>query len=492
MNNRTFLTCVVIFEVGSTICAAAPNSPVLIVGRAIAGLASAGIFSGSMLIMIPMIPLHRRPMFQGIFGMVFGLASVMGPLVGGGLTGSVSWRFVTCNSRPVLCEVVLILTRWCFWINLPIGAVTLIFMFFFWNPPKQQQQAPASVFTHIKRLDPLGTLFFVPSVVCLLLALQWGGSTYAWNNWRIILMFVLFAVLAIAFAAVQIFLPETATVPGRIITQRSVAFGASFSFFLAGSMLMLVYYLPIWFQTVKGVDPLKSGIYTLPLVLSLVVSSMMSGIATQKIGYYVPSMLVSPCLMSIGEGLMSTFNSSSGPNHWIGYQFISGFGLGLGMQTAGLAVQTVLPMADISTGIAIIFFTQQLGGAIFTTVGQTLLSNLLVERISHIPGVDPYTVLNQGATDLLGVVPPQDVSLVIDAYNYACTRIFLASMGCAFAALLSALGMEFKSIKKGKQGPGAGAPGGPGTAAGPATPGGGAPGAEMTKENGLDGVSDSH
>jgi MFS family permease len=223
---RSFLTSIIVFEIGSVICGAAPNSTTFIVGRSIAGLGSAGIFSGCLLIMIPMIPLHRRPAFQGLFGVVFGVASVMGPLIGGGFTGGVTWR-------------------WCFYINLPIGAVTLAFMVFFWNPPKERHP-PASFTTHVKRLDPLGMFFFLPGVVCLFIAFQWGGSTYAWNEWRIVLLFCIFAVCTVAFITVQIVKPETASVPPKVITQRSVAFGNAFTFFLAGSMLMLVYYVPVW------------------------------------------------------------------------------------------------------------------------------------------------------------------------------------------------------------------------------------------------------
>lgn len=217
---------VIVFEIGSAICGAAPTSTVFIVGRAIAGLGSAGIFSGCLLIMIPMIPLHRRPAFQGLFGMVFGIASVMGPLVGGGFTGAATWR-------------------WCFYINLPIGAVALIFMFFWWNPPKETRQ-PVSAFTHIKRLDPLGMFFFIPGVVSLFIAFQWGGSIYMWNEWRIILLFGVFAVCTIAFIAVEILKPETASVPPHVISQRSVAFGTTYTFFLAGSLIMLVFYVPVW------------------------------------------------------------------------------------------------------------------------------------------------------------------------------------------------------------------------------------------------------
>ena len=121
----------------------------------------------------------------------------------------------------------------------------MVFLVFFWNPPTQKHQ-PASIVTHIKRLDPLGTFFFLPGIVSLLLALQWGGSTYAWSNGRIIALFIVFGVLIAAFAAVQILKPETATVPPKVITQRSILCGALFTFFLAGAMLMTVYFVPIW------------------------------------------------------------------------------------------------------------------------------------------------------------------------------------------------------------------------------------------------------
>ena len=118
-------------------------------------------------------------------------------------------------------------------------------MIFFWNPPTQKY-VPASAWTQFKRLDPLGTITFVPGVVCLLLALQWGGSTYPWNSWRIIPLFALFGALMIAFAVVQILMPENATLPPRIVSQRSVLSGALFTFFLSASMLVMVYFLPIW------------------------------------------------------------------------------------------------------------------------------------------------------------------------------------------------------------------------------------------------------
>ncbi|GJC77915.1 efflux pump aflT [Colletotrichum liriopes] len=392
----SFLSSILIFEIGSLICGVAPSSPVLIAGRAIAGVGSAGIFTGAMMVMIPMIPLHKRPMFQ-------------------------------------------------------VGGVAFVFLFFMLKAPKRQPQEPATLYQHFKRLDPLGTLFFLPSIVSLLLALEWGGSEYAWNDGRIIALFVVFGIGFIAFAAVQVLMPKTATVPLRIIKQRTMLAGAFFMLFLAGSMMLAVYYLPIWFQAVQGADPVDSGIYTIPLVLSIVVSSIISGGMTQKIGYYVPSMILCPCIMSVGLGLMSTFQPGISSGHWIGYQFLTGFGLGFGMQTVGLAVQAVLPKEDVSTGVSISFFSQQLGAAVFVSVGQSILSNMLVSELSGIPGLPAQAIVNTGATNLHNAVPAEFLNVVVRAYNYACTRIFLAGMGLSLATLVCALCMEWRNIKKNKK-----------------------------------------
>ncbi|KAI1434608.1 MFS general substrate transporter [Xylaria sp. CBS 124048] len=423
---KTFLLTVILFEIGSAICGAAPNSTVFIVGRAIAGLGSAGIFSGVTIIMITMVPLRKRPMFQGLFGTVFGLASVLGPLVGGALTDAITWR-------------------WCFYINLPIGAVAGICLIFILHPTKYAHP-PATIWEQIKRLDPLGTFFFVPSIVSLLIALQWGGSEYAWSDWRIILLFAVFGVLLIAFGAVQVFMPKTATVPIRVIRRRSILAATVFMFALAGSFLMAIYYLPLWFQVVQGATATQSGIYTLPFVLSLVVASTLSGAFTQRVGYYVPAMIASPSLLAVGQGLMSTFKVNEPSSHWIGFQVVAGFGLGLGMQASSLAAQSVLPTPDVPIGIAVMFFAQQLGGGIFTSVGQNLLSTYLVSHL-RIPGLSSTDITNEGAADLVSAVAPQYRLDVKTVYNDAIRQIFRCAMGVALVAVVAALFMEWKNVK---------------------------------------------
>lgn len=334
-------------------------------------------------------------------------------------------------------------------VNLPIGAVTLIAVTLILKPtpPFKKNLTPKQ---KILQLDPLGTLFLLPCLICLLLALQWGGTSLAWSNGKIIALLVLFALLAISFITVQIFRQETAQIPASIVENRSMLAGGFFIFALAGSMMLMVYYIPIYFQAVKGVSAQESGIRTIPLVLSLVAGSIVSGIATGKIGYYTQFAYISAAVMPIGAGLISTWKVDTGHGEWIGFQVLYGFSLGLGMQQAQLAAQTVLKRADVPTGMALVVFMQTLGGAVFISVGQNVLTAHLVGGISRlVDGLDPALIVNTGATDLRGLVPGELLPAVLEVYNEALRQVFLISTGLASVTVLGALGLEWRSVKKG-------------------------------------------
>lgn len=427
-----YLTALAIFEIGSAVCGAAPNSPALIIGRAVAGLGSAGIFSGAILIVANTVPLRQRPTYTGLIGGMYGLASVAGPLMGGAFTDKVSWR-------------------WCFYINLPIGAVTFAFILFFYKPTEKAraQKLSDDWKGNLEKFDVFGTVVFLPMIVCLLLALQWGGSKYTWNNGRIIALLVVFAVLLIVFIGIQLWKGENATVPPRVLKQRTVAAGAWFGAMLGAAFFVMVYYLPIWFQSIKGATAVKSGIMNLPLILGLVVISMIAGGLITKVGYYTPFVIGSSILMAIGAGLISTFTTTTGHSHWIGYQLLFGFGVGMGMQQTLIAVQTVLPKADVPIGTAIAMFTQTLGGALFISVAQNVFTNRLLKNIlaTAVPGMDVETILKTGATELKNQIDPKFLPIVQRAYNGAVVDTFYVSVACAALSLFGAVMFEWKSVK---------------------------------------------
>lgn len=132
--------------------------------------------------------------------------------------------------------------------------------------------------------------------------------------------------------------------------------------------------------------------------------------------------------MAVGEGLLTTLKPSTGSSQWVAFQFLVGFGLGTGMQTVPLAVQATMPKEDVPTGVAITLWAQHFGGAVFVSVGQAILSGLLVKRLHHVPDMDASFIVSMGATELLQKTQPEYRDDVVNAYNFACTRIFLAAL----------------------------------------------------------------
>ena len=291
----------------------------------------------------------------------------------------------------------------------------------------------------------------MPAIICLLLALQWGGSKYEWNSGRIIALLVIFVLLVAAFLIIQWWKQEDATVPPRIFLNRNVWGSAWFGAMLGAGFFLMVYYLPIWFQAIKGASATKSGIMNLPAILGLVIISMGAGAAVTALGYYTPFMLISSVLMAIGAGLLSSMKVESGSNEWIGYQFLFGAGVGFGMQQTLVAVQTVLPADDIPIGTAIMMFCQTLGGALFISVGQNVFTNQLIKNLASIvPDLDASLVLNTGATELKHAIDPEYISGVLVAYNKTLTQTFYVSVACAALSIIGAAFVEWKSMK-GKQ-----------------------------------------
>ncbi|KAF2707863.1 MFS general substrate transporter [Pleomassaria siparia CBS 279.74] len=424
----TFMVFFLVFEVGSAVSGAATSSPMLIIGRTIAGAGAAGLMSGAFSIVAAVIPLRDRALYTGILSSLFGISTIAGPLIGGAFTQHVSWR-------------------WIFFLNLPIGAFTLVALMFLFHPPAREVEKDA-IWDKVKRLDLIGAMLFIPAVVMLLLALQWGGSTYPWSSARIIGLFVGGGVISILFAIWQWRAGDMGMIPPSIFLQRTVLWACICAMFGMGAQIIFGLWIPEWFQAVKGSSPVTSGVNLLPSVLGQIFTSILSGVLITKLGYYNPWVIGGPVLISIGSGLFTTFEVDTKTSYWIGCQIIFGLGVGAFMTVPIVAVQTVLKAADTPVGISTVTFFQMFGGALFSALSQTIFNEQLAKQLTrNVPDVDILRLIAGGTTAIQRNVTPEQLPGVLQSYNTALLSPFYLAAAVSVTAFFCAFGMEWVSVK---------------------------------------------
>ncbi|EPE30953.1 MFS general substrate transporter [Glarea lozoyensis ATCC 20868] len=423
-----YLVSILIFEVGSLICALSKNSTTLIVGRAIAGVGGAGIFSGSFTIIAFIAPPEKRGAYTGFVGGSYGVASVVGPLIGGLFTTHVSWR-------------------WCFYINLPLGAAVVGIIALFFVTPAASKTVDVPLKEKLLNFDVLGIFVIMASVVCYLLALQKAGITHAWKSAMIIGLLIGFILLFIVFCVIQFVLGERAMVPPRLLKDRTMWGVMAFIFFLASSSWLFVYYVPIYFQVIDGTTAAQSGIRTIPLVLGLTVGTIIAAKSLESFGLYVLYLGLSGVLSVIGAALLYTLDIGTGSPAWIGYQALAGIGYGLGVQTPLIAAQAVMSDEDIASATAMILFAQTLGGSLMISAAQSAFVNTLIKRIIEtVPELDPLLVVLTGATEIRQKLPAETIPRVLRAYMDGLKSAYAIGIATAGLMLLLAFACKWHNL----------------------------------------------
>ncbi|KAH8753524.1 efflux pump antibiotic resistance protein [Diaporthe sp. PMI_573] len=427
-----FMACISLFMLGSLMGATAPSSLVFVVSRAVCGLSTAGIAQGCFYMLVHVVPLRKRPLYVGFLNGVEALANISSPSIGGLIVGSVGWR-------------------WCFWINLPIGALSLVIVFFALRIDLKGRST-LTLRQKLVELDLVGNLLFIPSLTSLFLALSWAGTKYPWNSGTVIGLLITFAVLLALFAYDQKRRGDRATLPPRILGNRSVLAGVVFGLCTNAAMNVFEYYLPTYFQSVRMYTATKSGIMMLPLMAGFLVAMLAHGAGVSALGYYVPFMLCASILMPIFAGLMTTFTTETALNQIAGYSLAMGFSAGIGFNAPQSAVQTMLPVKDTSTGIAIIYFAQNFGPAVFLAIAQTIfLNRLSVNLTVLVPGLSPNAVNNMGLTELRTLVGQDELGKALGILDKSLMQTWYLAVGLTCVTIIGSITMEWGSVKDKKQ-----------------------------------------
>ncbi|KAJ5174506.1 HC-toxin efflux carrier TOXA [Penicillium canariense] len=429
----TLLVFFFIFEIGSLICALATSSKMLIVGRAIAGIGNSAIQNGCVTIIAGIVPLQKRPALLGIAIGISQLGLASGPLVGGALTEYASWR-------------------WCFWINLPIGAVVAILIIVIRIPDPIPKLPPLVVFRTLHtKLDFLGFVGFAGATIMLLMAVQFGGNQYPWGSPTVIGLFCASGVTFLIWLAWDWKNGDDALIPLSLMSQRAVWSSCATYGLSMGSLFTSSYFLPVYFQGVLGASPLISGLQLLPNIIPQLFMAVLSGTLVTKLGYYLPFSLIGAVLISIAAGLVSTYSPTIPLAQRIGFQIILGAGYGLGLQMPMIAIQSSVQPQQIPVSIAMLMFCPQLAGALLISFGNTIFSNSLKTLIpQYAPSVDPETAIAAGATGLRNVVPSSVLGNVLIAYAKSVDRVFYLIAACGVSTFFLAWGMGWNDIRKSK------------------------------------------
>jgi EmrB/QacA subfamily drug resistance transporter len=394
-----FQMTIVIFLIGSALCGLAQNMPQLIAFRAFQGIGGGGLMAIAFAIIGDVIPPRERGRYQGYFFAVFGLSSVAGPLLGGWITDTFDWR-------------------WIFYINLPIGAVALVVTSIALKMPVVRRD---------HKIDYVGAAMIVAGVTSLLLYLNWAGEKYGWLSSASLWLVGLAVLFTVLFILVE-FRAEEPIIPMHLFRNPIFAVGNTYSFLIGFAMFGGLIYLPLYFQTVQGMSPTRSGLAMLPMVLGLFTMSITAGQLISRTGRYKIFPIIGSLILILGFSLLHTIHYNTAYWQIAIYAFVLGAGIGLSMSTVVTPIQNSVAMQDMGSATSTNTFLRSLGGAI----GAALFGGILTSQLGHYlaqefagTAAGAGTKIDANSVQAIRALPEPIKTQVLIAYTHAVTDIFL-------------------------------------------------------------------
>lgn len=403
---RIFQLAIVLFLIGSVISGAAQNMLTLIIARGIQGMGGGGLMALSMIIIADIVSPRERGRYQGYTGAVFATASVAGPLLGGFFTDSLTWR-------------------WIFYINLPLGLLALVVTSSVLNIPFDRRE---------HKVDYLGAVLLVAGVSSLLLVTVWGGNEFAWTSPTIVGLGVAGVALVIAFIFQERHAAEP-ILPLRLFHESVFSVGSAISALVGVAMFGSTVFLPLYFQIVTGASATKSGLLMIPMVSGLMFTSIGSGRIISRTGKYRVFPIAGGAVTTVGMLLLPRLGVDTPRYETALYMFILGCGMGMMMQTLILAVQNVVPYADMGAATSGVSFFRSMGGAFGVAIFGTILNNRLDYYVPKKVPADVLASLGSPAGNDIGqsrqaieALPAVARSGVIESFASSLDVVFLCAV----------------------------------------------------------------